>query len=221
MKRLATCAVLSLLFAGLSSVIASSIAIAGPKPAACKPTKAMAHNPSVVPPPKKIAKSFPRTFTLKTNCGDIVITTVGASAPITLTAFSTLTRGGYFDGTLCHRLTTEGFYVLQCGDPTASGSGGPGWNPYPDENLPQQVNNNYPEGTVAMANSGPNTNGSQFFLVYADTTLGAKYTIWGNITSGLEILKAIAVGGVKPGGRSPSDGTPKKTIAIEKMKISN
>ena len=86
-----------------------------------------------------------------------------------------------------------------------------------DENLPKNVVNNYPAGTVAMANSGPGTNGSQFFLVYADTTLGPNYTIWGKITSGLDIVKAVAAKGVSGGG---SDGTPLQTLAIEKATVS-
>jgi peptidyl-prolyl cis-trans isomerase B (cyclophilin B) len=106
---------------------------------------------------------------------------------------------------------------LQCGDPTATGTGGPSFT-YGDENLPAATLNNYPAGTVAMANSGPGTNGSQFFLVFADTTLGANYTIWGTITQGLDIVKAIAKAGVKGGG---ADGTPKQTIAIERVTVSN
>jgi peptidyl-prolyl cis-trans isomerase B (cyclophilin B) len=129
---------------------------------------------------------------------------------------STLAKAGYFDNSLCHRLTTSGIYVLQCGDPTATGSGGPGFS-YPDENLPANVVNNYPAGTVAMANSGPGTNGSQFFLVFADTTLGPNYTIWGKITKGLEIVQAIAKAGVKGGG---GDGTPNTKIALTKVSVS-
>jgi peptidyl-prolyl cis-trans isomerase B (cyclophilin B) len=118
---------------------------------------------------------------------------------------------------LCHRLTTKGLYVLQCGDPTATGGGGPNFT-YRDENLPTESLNNYPAGTVAMANSGPGTNGSQFFLVFADTTLGANYTIWGSITQGLDIVKAIAKAGVKGGG---ADGTPNQPIAINRVTVSN
>lgn len=100
---------------------------------------------------------------------------------------------------------------------TATGSGGPDFR-YRDENLPAAGENNYPEGTVAMANSGPNTNGSQFFLVYKNTTLGPNYTIWGRIISGLEIVKFIAEGGVKTGG---VDGAPFRTISINEARTSN
>ena len=183
----------------------------------CAPTKAVGHTPPSVAPADKVLKRIPRTFTFVTNCGNIVVTTVGAKAPITLTQLSTLARGGYFNNSLCHRLTTQGLYVLQCGDPTATGGGGPNFT-YRDENLPAEGLNNYPAGTVAMANSGPGTNGSQFFLVFADTTLGANYTIWGTVTQGLEIVKAIAKAGVKGGG---ADGAPSQQIEIKRVTVSN
>ncbi|MFZ3021359.1 MAG: peptidylprolyl isomerase, partial [Candidatus Nanopelagicaceae bacterium] len=179
----------------------------------CEDTSAIGHSPITVTPPGTMTKGRMGTFTLVTNCGNIVIETNGVKAPVTMTALTALATGGYFNASLCHRLTTAGIFVLQCGDPTATGSGGPGFT-YQDENLPQPVANNYPEGTVAMANSGPSTNGSQFFLVYEDTSLGASYTIWGKITSGLNIVKAIAAAGVVGGG---SDGTPVAKIAIEKV----
>ena len=178
----------------------------------CRATRAIAQSPARVLPPTSILKRFPKTLTLQTNCGDIVIQTFARQAPVTITVMSALANGGFFNRTLCHRLTTEGIFVLQCGDPTATGSGGPEFR-YRDENLPAAGNSNYPEGVVAMANSGPNTNGSQFFLVYKDTTLGPNYTIWGRIVSGLEIVKYIAEGGVKDGS---TDGTPLRTISIEK-----
>ena len=183
----------------------------------CSPTKAVGHTPPSIAPAEKLLKRIPRTFTFVTNCGNIVVSTVGAKAPITLTQLATLARGGYFNNSLCHRLTTKGLYVLQCGDPTATGSGGPNFT-YRDENLPTEGLNNYPAGTVAMANSGPGTNGSQFFLVFADTTLGANYTIWGTITQGLDIVKAIAKAGVKGGG---ADGPPNQPIAINRVAVSN
>ena len=183
----------------------------------CKTTKAIGHTPPSVAPADKLPKRLTRKFTFETNCGNIVVTTVGAKAPITITQLATLARGGFFNNTLCHRLTTQGLYVLQCGDPTATGSGGPNFT-YRDENLPTDSLNNYPAGTVAMANSGPGTNGSQFFLVFADTTLGANYTIWGTITEGLDIVRAIAKAGVKGGG---ADGAPNQPISINRVTVSN
>ena len=179
----------------------------------CKATNAVGHEPKNVAPPTKVSATLPKTFILQTNCGDIEITTVGSKAPYTLTSLASLAKAGYYDKSLCHRLTTQGLYVLQCGDPTATGSGGPTYT-VGDENLPQQIANNYPAGTVAMANSGPNTNGSQFFLVFADTTLGANYTIWGTITKGLDIVKEIAAAGVVGGG---GDGTPAQSVGINKV----
>jgi peptidyl-prolyl cis-trans isomerase B (cyclophilin B) len=144
-----------------------------------------------------------------------VIEAFGVNAPVTVTAMTALAKGGFFDQTLCHRLTTEGIYVLQCGDPTATGRGGPNFF-YNDENLPQATDDNYPAGTVAMANSGANTNGSQFFIVYEDTSLSPNYTIWGKVVRGLEIVKAIAKDGVVDG---KTDGLPKRKIAIERVKV--
>jgi len=186
----------------------------------CTTTTAYAHKEPAVQPPVVKLPVKNRTFTLTTNCGDIVFEADGVHAPVTVLAMSALAKGGYFNQTLCHRLTTSGLYVLQCGDPTATGSGGPMFT-YDDENLPAAVSNNYPAGTVAMANSGLSqtghgTNGSQFFLVYQDTTLGPNYTRWGKITKGLDILKAVAAQGVLGGG---ADGTPKQTIGIEKVTI--
>ena len=182
----------------------------------CKATKAKGHTPKKMALPAKMTPGKMGKFTLVTNCGNIVIRTNGVKAPMTMTVLTALAKGGYFNASLCHRLTTQGLYVLQCGDPSATGTGGPGFA-YKDENLPAQVVNNYPAGTVAMANSGPSTNGSQFFLVFGNTSLGASYTIWGKIIAGLDIVKAVAKAGVKGGG---ADGTPAQTIAIEKVIIS-
>ena len=181
----------------------------------CRPTRASAEAPMKVTPPAAVLKRGPRLITITTNCGPIVIQPYYKEAPVTLTVLTTLMNAGYYNKTLCHRLTTTSIYVLQCGDPTATGSGDPGFR-YRDENLPAKGADNYPEGIVAMANSGPNTNGSQFFLVYDNTTLGPNYTIWGRIISGLEIVKYIAAGGVKGGG---TDGTPNRVIAIERVEV--
>lgn len=181
----------------------------------CRPTSAVGHAAKQIAVPT-IAKPYKNhTITLVTNCGEIVIQAEGKKAPITVIAMTALAKSGFFDQSLCHRLTTASIFVLQCGDPTATGQGGPAFM-FPDENLPAATTDNYPAGTVAMANSGPNTNGSQFFLVYADTTLGANYTIWGHITKGLGIVKAIAAAGVVDGG---SDGAPKLQIAIESATV--
>ena len=186
----------------------------------CKKSTATGHAAATVKQPLTPDKALPKTLTFSTNCGDIVIT-LNAKAPQTITNMSTLANAGYFNKSLCHRLTTQGLYVLQCGDPTASGSGSPtGWKGYADENLPKDGPKNYPAGTVAMANSGPGTNGSQFFLVFADTQLGPNYTIWGKITKGLDLVKKIGdVGAYTMNGNQPvyaGDGYPIQTVEIVK-----
>jgi peptidyl-prolyl cis-trans isomerase B (cyclophilin B) len=152
----------------------------------------------------------PGTLTFGTNCGEIAIETDPAAAPATVGAFEVMANDGYFDATVCHRLTTSGIFVLQCGDPAGNGTGGPGFS-LPDENLPAEGENNYPAGTVAMANAGPNTGGSQFFIVYQDTTLPSGYTIFGKVTSGLDLVQRIAEVGVSGGG---PDGAPAQSLMI-------
>jgi peptidyl-prolyl cis-trans isomerase B (cyclophilin B) len=181
----------------------------------CKNTKAKGHTAKSIDPPEIKGPFQNRTFTLTTNCGNIVIKADGKGAPITVTALSALANGGFFDQTLCHRLTTENIYVLQCGDPTATGLGGPNFT-YRDENLPATAENNYPTGVVAMHNSGQDSNGSQFFIFYADSSLPPNYTIWGKVTKGLEIVQMIAKSGVMDGKK---DGSPMQKIVIEKVKV--
>ena len=186
-----------------------------PAPVICKPTNAKAHTVKNITPPEVKPPFKNRTFTFTTNCGEIVIQANGKSAPITVTALAALANGGFYNKTFCHRLVTDEIYVLQCGDPTGTGRGGPNFT-YRDENLPQAVEANYPAGTVAMANNGANTNGSQFFIVYEDTSMNPNYTIWGRVIKGLEIVKAIAKEGVVDG---TSNGMPKQMIAIEKVRV--
>jgi peptidyl-prolyl cis-trans isomerase B (cyclophilin B) len=189
-----------------------------------KPT-AKAHAPATLKQPTSVDKKLAKTMTINTNCGVITIA-LDPAAPQTVTNLATLARAKYFDGTYCHRLTTEGIYVLQCGDPSAQGNGSPGsWKGYKDENLPTNKILTYPAGTVAMANSGPNTNGSQFFLVYKDTTLPASYTIWGKIKTGLPLLQRIEkVGAYKVDPASGNayytgDGFPVQPIEIKSVTV--
>ena len=195
--------------------IASAAPTKKPTPVICKPTTAKAHTVKNIIPPEVKTPYKNRTFTFTTNCGEIVIQANGKSAPITVTALAALANGGFYNKTFCHRLVTDEIYVLQCGDPTGTGRGGPNFT-YRDENLPQAVQANYPAGTVAMANSGADTNGSQFFIVYEDTSMDPDYTIWGRVTKGLEIVRAIAEAGVADGS---TNGMPKQTIAIEKVRV--
>jgi len=151
---------------------------------------------------------------IRTNQGPLVLMLDRAKTPCTVNNFVSLSAQKYFDGTPCHRLTTSGIYVLQCGDPGGTGTGGPGYT-FADENLPADTTTpiTYPAGTAAMANAGPGTNGSQFFLVYRDSPLPPAYTMFGKITSGLGVLEQVAAAGSEPAG----DGKPKKAVNVESV----
>jgi peptidyl-prolyl cis-trans isomerase B (cyclophilin B) len=174
---------------------------------------------AAAPKPQTFAKEPAMTIdkvahvaTIRTNCGVVEVQLDGKAAPRTVNSFAFLAGRKYFDGTPCHRLTTQGILVLQCGDPTGSGSGGPGYK-LPDENLKKAK---YPAGTVAVANSGPNTGGSQFFIVYGDSQLGPQYTPFGKVTKGLDVVKKIAgAGAADPTG----DGAPNQKVVIESFSV--
>jgi peptidyl-prolyl cis-trans isomerase B (cyclophilin B) len=166
-------------------------------------------------PPKSLAAGSAWTMTMHTNCGDIVAELDGAKAPKTVASFMFLAAKKYFDHTGCHRLTTSGIYVLQCGDPTGQGSGGPGYG-FGVENAPRD--GRYPAGTMAMARtSDPNSNGSQFFIVYSTTSLPdpTGYTVFGRVTKGLRIVRCIASRGATPGG----DGRPKQPLVLSSVTV--
>lgn len=132
-------------------------------------------------------------YVVKLNDQQVPVTLDRAKAPCTVNSFVSLARQGYFDGTSCHRLVNgPGLFVLQCGDPTGTGSGGPGYE-FDDELSGTET---YPAGTLAMANAGPGTNGSQFFIVYADSQLSPNYTVFGHTdAAGIAVLKKIGDGG--------------------------
>ncbi|MFD7711710.1 peptidylprolyl isomerase [Streptomyces sp. NPDC059786] len=170
-------------------------------------------------PAMTIDKSADYTMTLATTCGDIDLDLKTSAAPHTVNSFNFLAGKGFFDHTKCHRLVTSGIYVLQCGDPQGTGSGGPGYT-IPDENLKDKSlkDNVYPAGTVAMANTGEShTGGSQFFLVYQDSQLPPSYTPFGTVSkSGLKVLKKIAAAGESTG---QGDGAPNATVVINKLTV--
>ena len=167
-------------------------------------------------PDAALAEGRTWTGTISTSQGDIAVELDGAAAPQAVANFVTLAQEGYFDGTDCHRLTTSGIYVLQCGDPTGTGTGSPGYAFGPIENAP--ADDVYPAGTIAMARQGGNgeSMGSQFFLVYEDSTIPADdaggYTVFGRITSGLDVVQAVADAGVSGGA---TDGAPATHVTIE------
>lgn len=182
------------------------------------------------------------TAAINTNLGTIDINLLNSKATCTVNSFVHLASAGYFNASQCHRVTTaNGLYVLQCGDPYAKasdkltcsqaanspGTGGPGYE-FTSENLtslPTKQTSAGPEatykaGTVAMANSGgSDTNGSQFFLVYKDSTLGPDYTPFGTITSGLDILQKVANAGTSCTYSGAGDGAPKEKVIINSVTI--
>lgn len=168
------------------------------------------------PPSPSLAQSATWRATLKTNCGPIVIDLDGKVAPQTVASFIFLSQKGFYNDSPCHRLVVQGIFVLQCGDPTGTGSGGPGYS-YQLENAP--ANGDYPPGTVAMARtSDPNSNGSQFFVVFADTKLPAPgYSIFGKVVKGLPLVQAIAAKGVASNGESPNQPTSILSVSVTKL----
>ena len=166
----------------------------------------------------------PLSYSMTTTLGNIGLSLNNPESPCTVNSFVSLANQGYFDGTTCHRLTTgAGLQVLQCGDPTGTGSGGPGYqfaDEFPTDTFAEgdpaaQTPIAYPRGTLAMANAGPGTNGSQFFLVYGDSELPPAYTAFGTIDeTGLTTLDAIAAKGVQGGA---SDGAPAEPVDITTM----
>ncbi len=170
------------------------------------------------------------SLTLATSAGEITIALDADRAPCTVQSMAFLAEEGFFDGTKCHRMTaSDGLKVLQCGDPEGTGGGGPGYV-IPDElptDLPAgpalpdgSASAIYQRGVVAMANAGPETGGSQFFLVYGDSTLPPAYSVFGTIDeSGLATLDQIAAGGITPGQNGPEDGEPATPVTIETASV--
>jgi peptidyl-prolyl cis-trans isomerase B (cyclophilin B) len=161
----------------------------------------------------KVKASGTSNVSLNTSVGDLQLKLDSSLAPCTVKNFLSLVGQKYFDGTKCHRLTVgEGLQVLQCGDPTGSGGGGPGYS-FADEVFPTLK---YGRGVLAMANSGPNTNGSQFFIVYGDASgLGPQYTAFGTIDEpSLKLIDKVAQAGVAP-QQSPTDGAPITPVEIK------
>ena len=163
-------------------------------------------------PDKKTAAGKTFTAEVTTNCGKITFELDGTKAPQTVASFVSLAKAGYFKDAPCHRVTTSGIYVLQCGDPMGGQGGGPGYS-YGIENAPKD--GKYPKGTLAMARTNdPSSNADQFFIVYQDTDLSSVpegYSIFGTVTSGMDIVEKIAAAGAAGGG---GDGAPNAPISI-------
>lgn len=217
-----------------SASATASATPSSPAPAATvQPAVAVSHCTYVSAPPaaRKVGtpSAKPDTAakyqaTIRTNRGDIVMTLAAGHATCTVNSFAYLADKSYFNNTKCHRLTTSGIFVLQCGDPTGLGTGGPGYR-FANEVSGDSTTSSaiFPAGTVAMAHSSqPDSNGSQFFLVYQNTTLPPDYTPFGTITSGLAILRSVATAGVAASAGASSgggNGPPKESVVIKSVII--
>ncbi|MDQ1111772.1 peptidyl-prolyl cis-trans isomerase B (cyclophilin B) [Microbacterium testaceum] len=191
----------------------ASVSTPSPTTAGCAYTASGQAAAPATAPPSDARPAASVSAVLQTSAGDIPMTLTGERTPCTVESFVSLAQQNYFTDTTCHRLTTSGIYVLQCGDPTGTGMGGPGYR-FGDE---LDGTETYPAGTVAMANAGPNTNGSQFFLVYKDSPLPAKYTVFGTLSpEGLAVVSKIAQAGVSGGG---ADGAPATAVKISGVTI--
>ncbi|MFI0486832.1 peptidylprolyl isomerase [Actinomadura sp. 9N215] len=194
-----------------------AVAQGGPSKQTCRYSPATGGSVTDVgTPPSQVPASQPRQATIKTNLGTLVLQLDPAKTPCTVNSIAYLATKKYYDNTACHRLTTSpSMKVLQCGDPSGTGTGGPSYK-FADE---VTAGAGYTRGTVAMANSGPDTNGSQFFIVYGDSSVPPNYTIFGRVTSGLEIVDKVAKAGAKEGTvMGPGDGPPKQRITISEFR---
>lgn len=165
------------------------------------------------PPAMQIDGSKKYSAQVETNQGDFTIDLLPAEAPMTVNNFVCLARAGFYDNTPIHRIVAG--FVIQGGDPTGTGSGGPGYR-FDDE----PINLDYDKGTVAMANAGPNTNGSQFFVVLDDLRgrLGKNYTIFGQVSSGMDVVDKLGQTPTKV-GRSGEKSSPVDPVVIERVTI--
>jgi cyclophilin family peptidyl-prolyl cis-trans isomerase len=197
----------------------------GPKAVACggeQPKDALTPKPQFAKPKQVLEKGKTYTAEMQTSCGTITIELLADQAPQTVNSFVFLAEQGYFDGQRFHRLDTS-IDVIQGGDPTATGSGGPGYS-IPDELTGKE---SYGPGTLAMANAGPNTGGSQFFIITGDKghnlDANPNYTIFGKVTDGLDVAKRIQALPIQdPNAAASGDikgQQPKEAVYIDKVTI--
>lgn len=166
-------------------------------------------NEDMKKPKLAINKSKKYTAVMKTTAGEIEIELFANKTPITVNNFVTLSKKKFYENVIFHRVI-KGF-MIQGGDPTGTGSGGPGYK-FDDE----KFDGDYLRGTVAMANAGPNTNGSQFFIMHKDNPLPLNYVIFGRVSKGMDTVDAIAEAPMKTGGEasSPVDPVKIQTVTI-------
>jgi len=185
------------------------------------PAGAEANLKDVGTPPPVARTTGTATLTITTNLGVIEVQMYPRVTPCAVASFAYLAGKKFFDGTSCHRLIVEMLFVLGCGDPSGTGKGGPTYQ-YAEESLGTKPG--YQRGVVAVGLRGPNeepgTSGSQFFINYADNQqLVASYTTLGTITKGLEIVDKVAAGGVKSGGASAQEGSPKIGLTLQRVAV--
>lgn len=206
--------------AGRSTPLAETVSCA-------YPTAGEAAKPNTAPQTENVPTTDDNvSVSMETSQGNIGLSLNATESPCTVNSFASLAGQQYFDGTTCHRLTTaDSLKVLQCGDPTGTGTGGPGYqyanefptDQYGDDPAGLQSPVLYPRGTIAMANAGADTNGSQFFLVYGDSQLPPNYTVFGTVDeTGLATLDTIAAAGVDGGGQ---DGPPAAATTLNSVRL--
>lgn len=167
-------------------------------------------------PPDEATVSGEVSVTIETTAGDLDATLDADATPCTVNSFVSLAEQGFYDDTPCPRISDQGLFILQCGDPTGTTGGGPGYS-FPDELTGEET---YPAGTLAMANAGPNTNGSQFFIVYEDSQLAPDYTVFGTIDqAGIDVVSEIAAAG-NDGSNPAGGGAPNTPVDITKVTVS-
>ena len=161
-------------------------------------------------PENKLKKSVSYSAILHTEKGDITVALTADKTPITVNNFVTLSKKGFYNKTIFHRVING--FMIQGGDPQGTGMGGPGYM-FADE----PFEGDYTRGTVAMANAGPNTNGSQFFIMQADQALPKNYVIFGHVTSGMDTVDAIASAPVQASqtGEMSTPATPVKILSVD------
>ncbi|GAB2978371.1 peptidylprolyl isomerase [Nocardioides montaniterrae] len=169
------------------------------------------------PPPARAKASGTVPAVLHTTVGDLHLSLDAKAAPCTVNSFVSLAKQGFYDGSHCHRLgNSPGFQMLQCGDPTGTGMGGPGYT-VPDEITGSET---YPAGTLAMANTGqPNSGGSQFFMVFGDTQLPPSYTVFGTFDkAAIDTLDSVAAKGISNPGPDGT-GEPKERVEFQSISV--
>jgi peptidyl-prolyl cis-trans isomerase B (cyclophilin B) len=210
--------------AGSSSASSSPSAFVSSKTTGpCAYTSAdLAQNPNLkntgFPPDPKPAPTKTVVADFATNRGTIQVTFDGKAAPCNVQSIAYLIGKKFYNNTPCPRAVDSGIFVVQCGDPTGTGAGGPSYT-VKDENLAAAK---YTAGAVAMANGGPNTNGSQFFFITKDSSKGLQknYTVIGHVTKGLDILQKVVNGG-NDGSNQAGGGKPKLPLSFGTVKITS